>query len=63
MLWPDTFNNYFRPNVGVAATEVLEHLGYQVAIPDRPLCCGRALYDWGMIDSAKPPLAHDLLRT
>jgi Fe-S oxidoreductase len=53
MLWPDTFNNYFRPQTAIAATHVLESLGYTVAIPDRPLCCGRPLYDWGMLDRAK----------
>ena len=53
LLWPDTFNNYFRPQAAIAATRVLEHLGFDVVIPDRPLCCGRALYDWGMIGRAK----------
>ena len=53
MLWPDTFNNYFRPRTAVAAAHVLEELGFDVVIPDRPLCCGRPLYDWGMLDSAK----------
>jgi Fe-S oxidoreductase len=53
MLWPDTFNNYFRPETAIAATEVLEGLGYEVVIPNRPLCCGRPLYDWGMLDRAK----------
>jgi FAD/FMN-containing dehydrogenase/Fe-S oxidoreductase len=53
LLFPDTFNNYFRPNTAIAATQVLERLGFQVAIPDRPLCCGRPLYDWGMLDRAK----------
>jgi FAD/FMN-containing dehydrogenase/Fe-S oxidoreductase len=53
MLWPDTFNNFFRPEVGRAATRVLEALGYEVALPDRVLCCGRPLYDWGMLDEAK----------
>jgi FAD/FMN-containing dehydrogenase/Fe-S oxidoreductase len=53
MLWPDTFNNYFRPRTAIAATRVLEALGCQVIIPDRPLCCGRPLYDWGMLDKAK----------
>jgi len=53
MLWPDTFNNYFRPQTAIAATLVLESLGFTVAIPERPLCCGRPLYDWGMLDSAK----------
>jgi Fe-S oxidoreductase len=53
VLWPDTFNNYFRPQTAIAATSVLEWLGYSVAIPDQPLCCGRPLYDWGMLDRAR----------
>jgi Fe-S oxidoreductase len=53
MLWPDTFNNYFRPRTAVAATHALEAMGFSVVIPDRPLCCGRPLYDWGMLDRAK----------
>lgn len=53
MLWPDTFNNYFRPQTAIAATKVLEALGYEVVVPTRRLCCGRPLYDWGMLDTAK----------
>lgn len=53
LLWPDTFNNHFRPQTAIAATRVLEQAGYQVAIPSHPLCCGRPLYDWGMLDAAK----------
>jgi FAD/FMN-containing dehydrogenase/Fe-S oxidoreductase len=53
VLWPDTFNNYFRPHTAIAATQVLESLGYKVDVPARPLCCGRPLYDWGMLDRAK----------
>jgi FAD/FMN-containing dehydrogenase/Fe-S oxidoreductase len=53
MLWPDTFNNYFRPQTVIAATQVLEALGFDVVIPDRHLCCGRPLYDWGMLEKAK----------
>jgi Fe-S oxidoreductase len=53
MLWPDTFNTYFRPETAIAATEVLEAAGFEVAIPPRPLCCGRPLYDHGMLDTAR----------
>jgi Fe-S oxidoreductase len=53
MLWPDTFNNYFRPQTAIAASHVLDSLGYDVIIPNRSLCCGRPLYDWGMLDRAK----------
>jgi Fe-S oxidoreductase len=53
LLWPDTFNAYFRPPVAIAATRTLEALGYQVDIPTRRLCCGRPLYDWGMLGRAR----------
>jgi Fe-S oxidoreductase len=53
LLWPDTFNNHLRPQTAIAATRVLEAAGFEVAIPDRPLCCGRPLYDWGMLKAAK----------
>ena len=53
LLWPDTFNDYFRPQTAIAATRVLEAAGWRVKIPRRPLCCGRPLYDWGRLDTAK----------
>lgn len=53
VLWPDTANNYFRPETAQAGVEVLEAAGFQVLIPARDLCCGRPLYDFGMIDLAK----------
>jgi Fe-S oxidoreductase len=53
VLWPDTFNNFFRVPTAIAATEVLEALGYQVVVPLQPVCCGRPLYDWGRLDAAK----------
>lgn len=53
LLWPDTFNNHFHPEVAQAAVEVLEHAGYQVIIPKQQLCCGRPLYDFGMLEQAK----------
>jgi FAD/FMN-containing dehydrogenase/Fe-S oxidoreductase len=53
LLWPDTFNNYFRTETAMAATRLLERLGFEVTIPRTNLCCGRPLYDWGMLDSAK----------
>lgn len=53
MLWPDTFNNYFHPEILKAALEVIEHAGYQVTVPKATLCCGRPLYDYGFLDHAK----------
>ena len=53
LLWPDTFTNYFTPETGIAAVRVLEDAGYQVRIPEQPLCCGRPLYDYGMLPTAR----------
>ncbi len=53
LLWPDTFNNYFHPSTARAAVEVLETAGYRVIVPRAHLCCGRPLYDFGMLDRAE----------
>ena len=53
VLWVDTFNNYFRPDTCRAALEVLEAAGFEVTCSRRPLCCGRPLYDFGMLEKAK----------
>jgi FAD/FMN-containing dehydrogenase/Fe-S oxidoreductase len=53
LLWIDTFNNYFHPETGRAALEVLEHAGFTVKCPQDVLCCGRPLYDFGMLTAAK----------
>ena len=53
LLWPDTFNNYFHPETAKAAVDVLEHAGFRVLLPKRILCCGRPLYDFGMLDRSK----------
>ena len=53
ILWPDTFNNFLMTGAARAAVEVLESAGYEVELPKRPLCCGRPLYDWGMLRAAK----------
>ncbi len=53
LVWPDTFNNYFRPEPAKATVEVLESAGFGVLVPRRPLCCGRPLYDYGMLDLAR----------
>ncbi|MGE5724002.1 MAG: FAD-binding and (Fe-S)-binding domain-containing protein [Acidobacteriota bacterium] len=53
LLFADTFNNYFKPETAQAAVEVLEGAGYQVVVPQEPLCCGRPLYDYGFLDMAQ----------
>ena len=57
IIWPDTFNNFFHPEIGRATVEVLEGAGFRPVIPEAMLCCGRPLYDYGMLT-----LAEHLLR-
>jgi FAD/FMN-containing dehydrogenase/Fe-S oxidoreductase len=60
ILWPDTFNNHFFPQTARAAVQVLEAAGWRVTVPGRWLCCGRPLYDYGMLDRATA-LLHQIL--
>jgi Fe-S oxidoreductase len=53
LLWPDTFNNHFRPETARAAVSVLEAAGFRVDVPPPDLCCGRPLYDFGMLTTAR----------
>ena len=56
LLFPDTFNNFFEPEVAIAATEVLERAGFQVILPSKDLCCGRPLYEAGKLDAGRSRL-------
>jgi Fe-S oxidoreductase len=57
VLWIDTFNNHFYPGVLDAGAAVLRRAGFRVVTPAEALCCGRPLYDFGMLS-----LARNLLR-
>jgi len=59
-LWADTFNNYFHPDTMRAAHQVLVDAGFRVSLPKHHLCCGRPLYDFGMLDTAKQYLVKIL---
>jgi FAD/FMN-containing dehydrogenase/Fe-S oxidoreductase len=56
VLFPDTFNNYLLPATARAAVSVLESAGFAVEVPRQRVCCGRPLYDYGMLDTAKAVL-------
>ncbi len=53
VLFADTFNNFFEPEVAIAATNVIERAGFRVIVPREDLCCGRPLYDQGMLARAE----------
>jgi len=61
VLWVDTFNNHFHPEILQAAVLVLEASGHKIILPEQKLCCGRPLYDFGMLDHAKNMLADILV--
>ncbi|TDO66525.1 FAD/FMN-containing dehydrogenase [Kribbella sp. VKM Ac-2571] len=52
MIWPDTFSNFFHPAIGRAAVEVLEAAGFEVQVPDKPLCCGLTWISTGQLGVA-----------
>ena len=51
-LFNDTFVNYYNPEIGVAAVEVLERGGCQISVV-RPGCCGRPLISQGLLREAR----------
>jgi Fe-S oxidoreductase len=53
VVWPDSFTDVFVPERGVATVEVLELVGETVGMPERWSCCGRPLYDSGMLGLAR----------
>jgi FAD/FMN-containing dehydrogenase/Fe-S oxidoreductase len=59
-LWADTFNNYFHPTTLSAASDVLADAGFDVQRTRKHLCCGRPLYDFGMLTIAKQYLLRIL---
>ena len=62
VLWADTWNNYYHPQTLAAAEAVLTQAGFRVQVPKGHICCGRALYDFGLLGAARAYLAKVLDR-
>ena len=62
VLWPDTWNNYYHPQTLAAAESVLAQAGFRVETPRGHICCGRPLYDFGLLGAARGYLAKVLDR-
>jgi Fe-S oxidoreductase len=56
VLWADTFTNLFEPDIGKAAIAVLDAAGFAPVLSPPGLCCGRPLYDFGMLTQARRAL-------
>ena len=62
VLWADTWNNYYHPHSLVAAESVLTQAGFRVRTTKGHICCGRPLYDFGLLDTARSYLRNVLDR-
>jgi Fe-S oxidoreductase len=60
VLFADTFNDFFRPQAGLAAADVLEAAGCRVEMPRERICCGRPYYDVGLLGPARAALERVL---
>ncbi len=50
---------YMRPQLGVAACDVLAHMGFQVHLP-RQACCGLPLFSKGLVAEARRKVGQNL---
>jgi FAD/FMN-containing dehydrogenase/Fe-S oxidoreductase len=61
ILFVDTFNAYFNPDIAFDAINVLEHAGYTPIVLEKPkshLCCGRTFLAAGMVEQAKEKISE-----
>ena len=52
VLFHDTYLTYNHPEIGIAATRLLEAAGHEVLLPSKR-CCGRPMLSSGMIEEVK----------
>ncbi len=61
LLFPDTFTNYFQPEIGRAAVDSLRRAGCTVTLGPAALrCCGRPLISNGLLDRAVANARHNV---
>ncbi|MFD6893958.1 FAD-binding and (Fe-S)-binding domain-containing protein [Rhodococcus sp. NPDC060086] len=58
LLFVDTFTDYFTPEVGVAAVEVLEAAGYRIRVTEKQQCCALTWITTGQLDDARKILGR-----
>ena len=52
-LFNDTFVEYNEPEIGMAATIILERAGYEVVLVENKVCCGRPLISKGFLSRVR----------
>ena len=56
VLWNDSINNHYRPNIARSTINVLVKTGFSVAVAKSIFCCGRPLYEYGLLEQARASL-------
>ena len=56
VLWADSLNAHYRPEVLVAAVRVLNASGLRVGVARERFCCGRPFHDLGLLEQARQRL-------
>ncbi|GAB2659286.1 FAD-binding and (Fe-S)-binding domain-containing protein [Kribbella swartbergensis] len=60
VLWADTVTDHLAPEIGRAAVDVLEAAGFEVVLPDKPVCCGLTWISTGQLTRARRVLDRSL---
>lgn len=60
VLWTDSVNNHYRPEILISAANVLTKSGFCVAVAKHRFCCGRPLYEYGYLQQATRQLENIL---
>jgi len=56
VLWNDSINNHYRPAVARSAVRLLVDKGYCAGVAKQHFCCGRPLYEHGLLEQARKTL-------
>ncbi|MPZ81376.1 MAG: FAD-binding protein [Actinophytocola sp.] len=60
VLWPDTFTNFFAPEIGIAAVRVLRAAGFDPVPPAGRVCCGLTWVSTGQLTKARKVMRRSL---
>jgi Fe-S oxidoreductase len=60
VLWPDTFTNFFAPEIADAAVRVLRAAGFEPILPSGAVCCGLTWVSTGQLTMARRVMRRSL---
>lgn len=60
VLFHDTYTEYSDPQIGMAATIILENAGFEVVLAQDKVCCGRPLISKGFLRQARENARHNI---